>query len=294
MTGPADRGEDVPMDHVRFDERPTLTRPAMVCAFAGWNDGGEAATTAAAYLRDRWAASKFASLDPEEFFDFQVTRPTVTLVDGKSRKIDWPANDFFHASLAERDVIVFIGIEPNVRWKTFCTSIVEAAKELGVEVLVTMGAFLADVPHTRPAPSTASSGDPSLLERLGSVPSRYEGPTGITGVLHDVAGRSGLPSVSLWAAVPHYLPSGPNPRAALALVEKVGVALDVSVPTDTLDRAVESWERQVSSMIEENADLAAYVKRLEETADERDELIEMPSGEALAQELERFLREQRR
>ena len=282
------------MDLVQFEERPKLTRPALVCAFAGWNDGGEAATTAATYLRDRWEASRFASLDPEEFFDFQVTRPTVTLVDGKSRKIDWPANDFFRAPLPQRDVIVFIGIEPNVRWRTFCTSIVEAAKELGVEVLVTMGAFLADVPHTRPAPSTASSGDPSLLERLGSVPSRYEGPTGITGVLHDVAGRSGLPSVSLWAAVPHYLPSGPNPRAALALVEKVGVALDVSVPTDTLDRAVESWERQVSSMIEENADLAAYVKRLEETADERDELIEMPSGEALAQELERFLREQRR
>jgi predicted ATP-grasp superfamily ATP-dependent carboligase len=282
------------VDHVRFEERPKLTRPAMVCAFAGWNDGGEAATTAATYLRDRWEGSRLASLDPEEFFDFQVTRPTVTLVDGKSRQIDWPANDFFRASLPQRDVIVFIGIEPNVRWKTFCTTIVETAKELGVEVLVTLGAFLADVPHTRPAPSTASSADPSLLELLGSVPSRYEGPTGITGVLHDVAGRSGLPSVSLWAAVPHYLPSGPNPRAALALVEKVAVALDVSVPTDTLARAAESWERQISSMIEENADLAAYVKRLEETADEREELTEMPSGEALAQELERFLREQRR
>jgi len=282
------------MDHVRFEERPKLTRPAMVCAFAGWNDGGEAATTAATYLRDRWEASRLASLDPEEFFDFQVTRPTVTLVDGKSRQVDWPANDFFRASLPQRDVIVFIGIEPNVRWKTFCTAIVETATELGVEVLVTLGAFLADVPHTRPAPSTASSGDPSLLERLGSVPSRYEGPTGITGVLHDVAGRGGLASVSLWAAVPHYLPSGPNPRAALALVEKVAVALDVSVPTDTLARAAESWEHQVSSMIEENADLAAYVKRLEETADEREEITEMPSGEALAQELERFLREQRR
>jgi predicted ATP-grasp superfamily ATP-dependent carboligase len=282
------------VEHVRFEKRPTLTRPALVCAFAGWNDGGEAATTAATYLRDRWEASMVASLDPEEFFDFQVTRPTVTLVDGKSRQIDWPANDFFHASLAQRDVIVFIGIEPNVRWKTFCGAIVEAAKEMGVELLVTLGAFLADVPHTRAAPSTASSADPSLLEHLGSVPSRYEGPTGITGVLHDVAGRNGLSSVSLWAAVPHYLPSGPNPRAAMALVEKVAVALDVSVPTDTLARAAESWERQVSSMIEENADLAAYVQRLEETADERVELTEMPSGEALAQELERFLREQRR
>ncbi|HEV8682631.1 MAG TPA: PAC2 family protein [Actinomycetota bacterium] len=282
------------MDYVRFVERPQLTRPAMVCAFAGWNDGGEAATTAATYLRDRWEASKFASLDPEEFFDFQMTRPTVSLVEGTSRKIDWPANDFFRASLPERDVIVFIGIEPNIRWRTFCGAIVDTAKELGVEVLVTLGAFLADVPHTRPAPSTASSGDPSLLKRLGSVPSRYEGPTGITGVLHDTAGRVGLPSISIWAAVPHYLPSGPNPRAALSLVQKVAVALDVPIPTDTLALAGESWEPQISAMIEENADLAAYVRRLEETADEREELIEIPSGEALAEELERFLREQRK
>jgi predicted ATP-grasp superfamily ATP-dependent carboligase len=296
MTVPTDRGEDDPVDQIRFEEhpKPQLTRPAMVCAFSGWNDGGEAATTAAAYLRDRWAASRFASLDPEEFFDFQVTRPTVTLVDGTSRKIDWPANDFFRATLAERDVIVLIGIEPNVRWRTFSDSIVETAKGLEVEVFITLGAFLADVPHTRPSPSTASSGDPSLLKRLGSVPSRYEGPTGITGVLHDTAARAGLPSASIWAAVPHYLPSGPNPRAALSLVEKVGVALEVEVPTDTLARAGESWERQISSMIEENADLVAYVRRLEETADERRELIEMPSGEALAEELERFLREQRR
>ncbi len=282
------------MDHVRFEERPELTRPAMVCALAGWNDGGEAATTAAAYLRDRWAASRFAGVDPEEFFDFQVTRPTVTLVEGTTRKIDWPANDFFRATLDDRDVIVFIGIEPNVRWRTFCDSIVETARDLGVEVFVTLGAFLADVPHTRPSPSTASSGDPALLERLGSVPSRYEGPTGITGVLHDTAVRAGLSSVSIWAAVPHYLPSGPNPRAALSLVEKVGVALELSVPTDTLARAGEAWERQISSMIEENDDLAAYVRRLEETTDEREELIEMPSGEALADELERFLRDQRR
>jgi predicted ATP-grasp superfamily ATP-dependent carboligase len=294
MTVHLDRREDVSVDYVRFVERPQLTRPAMVCAFAGWNDGGEAATTAATYLRDRWEASKFASLDPEEFFDFQMTRPTVSLVEGTSRKIDWPANDFFRASLPERDVIVFIGIEPNIRWRTFCGAIVDTAKELGVEVLVTLGAFLADVPHTRPAPSTASSGDPSLLKRLGSVPSRYEGPTGITGVLHDTAGRVGLPSISIWAAVPHYLPSGPNPRAALSLVQKVAVALDVPIPTDTLALAGESWEPQISAMIEENADLAAYVRRLEETADEREELIEIPSGEALAEELERFLREQRK
>lgn len=282
------------VDYVLFEERPELSKPALVCAFAGWNDGGEAATTAAAYLRDRWTASRFGSVDPEEFFDFQVNRPAVTLTEGTTRKIDWPANDFFHASLPERDVIVFIGIEPNVRWRTFCEAIVDAAKGLGVEVVLTLGAFLADVPHTRPAPTTATSPDPSLLDQLGSVPSRYEGPTGITGVLHDAAARAGLPSVSLWAAVPHYLPAGPNPRAALALVEKASVALGVTVATDTLVRAAESWEGQVSSMIEENGDLAAYVQRLEETADERDELIEMPSGEALAAELERFLREQRR
>lgn len=281
------------MSDVEYESRPDLTRPALVCAFRGWNDGGEAATMAATYLRDRWSAARFARVDPEGFFDFQVTRPFVRLVDGVSRHIEWPANEFFHASLPERDVALFIGIEPNVRWRTFADAIAQTAKEVGAESLITLGAFLADVPHTMPSPVTGSAPDPDEAKRLGLSAARYEGPTGIVGVLHDRAMKLGMPSVSLWAAVPHYLPSGPNPKAALALVRKLAVLLGVSVETDTISRAGEAWERQVTEMMEENSDLQAYVRRLEEAAGEREDFGEMPTGEALAEELERFLREQR-
>jgi predicted ATP-grasp superfamily ATP-dependent carboligase len=280
------------VDHIRIEDRPELTRPAMVCAFRGWNDGGEAATAAAAYLRDRWGARRFASLDPEEFFDFQVTRPTVRLVEGVTRKIDWPANDFFHASPGGRDVVVFLGIEPNVRWRTFIEAIVGLARDLGVRSLVTMGAFLADVPHTLSTPLAGSAASPEEAASLGMSASRYEGPTGIVGVLHDAALRAGMHSLSLWAAVPHYLPGGPNPKAALALAEKAAAVVEARIDTDTLARAGANWERQVNESIAENAELSAYVRRLEELAGER-ELTEIPSGEALAAELERFLRDQR-
>lgn len=270
-----------------------MGRPILVCAFTGWNDGGEAASTAATYLRDRWSARRIARLDPEEFFDFQVSRPTVNLVDGVTRRIDWPANDFFHAALPDRDVVVFLGIEPNVRWRTFTETIIGVAKHLGVESVVLLGAFLADVPHTLPAPVTGSAPDREQAEELGLSGSRYEGPSGIVGVLHDAAGRAGLPTISLWAAVPHYLPSGPNPKAALALVEKLSAYLRVPVATDTLERAATTWEDQVSEMIGENEDLSSYVHRLEESAAETQDLGEVPSGEALAAELERFLRDQR-
>jgi proteasome assembly chaperone (PAC2) family protein len=279
--------------NVIFEREPDLDGPVLVCAFTGWNDGGEAASTAAGYLRDRWSAERFARLDPEEFFDFQVTRPTVRLVDGVTRRIEWPANDFFHASLPERDVVLFLGIEPNVRWKTFVGEILDTAKAIGVSSIVLLGAFLADVPHTLPAPVTGSAPDRELAERLGLAGSRYEGPSGIVGVLHDASIRAGFQTVSLWAAVPHYLPAGPNPKAALALVEKLAGFLDVEVATDTLERAAASWDGQVSEMISENEELVAYVSRLEESAREGDDLGEVPSGEALAAELERFLREQR-
>jgi hypothetical protein len=280
------------VDHIRIEDRPELTRPSMVCAFGGWNDGGEAATAAAAYLRDRWEARRFASVDPEEFFDFQVTRPTVRLAEGVTRRIDWPANDFFHASPGGRDVVLFLGIEPNVRWRTFSDAIVGLARDLDVESLVTMGAFLADVPHTLATPLAGSAASPEEAASLGMSASRYEGPTGIVGVLHDAALRSGMHSLSLWAAVPHYLPGGPNPKAALALAEKAAAVVEAPIDTDTLARAGASWERQVTESISENAELSAYVHRLEELAGER-EITEIPSGEALAEELERFLREQR-
>jgi len=280
------------VDPVRFLRRPELRRPLLIAAFRGWNDGGEAATTAAAYLRDRWGAEALAELDPEEFFDFQVTRPTVRLVDGVTRLIEWPASTFSHASLPERDVIVLLGIEPNVRWRTFTETVVNAARGLGVETAVTLGAFLADVPHTLPPPVTGSAGDAARAEELGLSTSRYEGPTGIVGVLHDAFAKAGIPTASLWAAVPHYLPGGPNPKAAQALVEKVSAFAGLAVNTEPLVRAGETWEAQITATIEENAELAAYVKQLEAAASER-EGLEIPTGEALAAELERFLREQR-
>ena len=277
--------------HVSFDRRPELDDPVLICAFSGWNDGGEAATTAAGYLRDRWEAQVFARLDPEDFFDFQVTRPTVRLVDGVTRKLEWPANDFFDAP--GQEALLFLGIEPNVKWRTFTQAILDTAKDLGVRSIVLLGAFLADVPHTLDTPVTGSAPDPEQAEALGLSGSRYEGPSGIVGVLHDAATRAGLQVVSLWAAVPHYLPSGPNPKAALALVEKLSDYLGVPVQTDTLKRAASAWEQQVSEMIEENEDLTSYVHRLEESARESQDLGEVPSGDALAAELERFLREQR-
>lgn len=281
------------VDDVRFEREPELDDPVLICAFTGWNDGGEAASTAAGYLRDRWSAERFARLDPEEFFDFQVTRPTVRLVDGVTRRIEWPENDFYSASLPGRDVALFLGIEPNVRWRRYTETVLETARRVGAKSLLLLGAFLADVPHTLPSPVTGSAANTDEAERLGLSSARYEGPSGIVGVLHDAATRAGLPTVSFWAAVPHYLPAGPNPKAALALVQKVSRYLDAPVATDTLERAAGTWESQVSGMIEDNEDLASYVERLEQSADEGSDLGEVPSGDALAAELERFLREQR-
>lgn len=281
------------MTAVHWDRRPTVRNPALIAAFRGWNDGGEAATSAVAYLRDRWGAEPFADLDPEEFLDFQVTRPTVRLEDGVTRRIDWPELRFSHARAGELDAVLFLGIEPNMRWRTFTEAVVEVAGELGVGTAVTLGAFLADVPHTLPTPVTGSAVDPARAEELGLSSSRYEGPTGIVGVLHDALAREGFAAASLWAAVPHYLPGGPNPKAALALVEKVSAFTGLPAATDTLARAAATWETQISSTIEENAELVAYVRQLEQVASEREGLPEIPTGEALAAELERFLRDQR-
>jgi predicted ATP-grasp superfamily ATP-dependent carboligase len=281
------------MGHVRITSRPDLRDPILVSAFRGWNDGGEAATSAATYLRDRWGAEHIGDIDPEEFFDFQVTRPIVRLEGGVTRRIQWPSNDFFHASLPERDVVLFLGIEPNVRWRTFTEALVGTVRDLEVQTSVTLGAFLADVPHTLPTPVAGSAPDPELAAELGISASGYEGPTGIVGVVQDAAARAGFQAYSLWAAVPHYLPAGPNPKAALALVKKVASLAGVTVETDTLARAATAWEQQVTATIEENQELQAYVRRLEEGAGERQGTIEIPSGEALAAELEQFLREQR-
>ena len=281
------------MGTLSWTERPKLDRPVLIAAFRGWNDGGEAASSAVAYLRDRWEATPLADLDPDEFLDFQVTRPTVRLDAGITRRIDWPELRFSLASVGGRDVVLFLGIEPNVRWRAFVEAFGAAAREIEAQEVVTMGAFLADVPHTLPTPVTGLAVDPERSKELGLTSSRYEGPTGIVGVLHDALAREGFSASSLWAAVPHYLPGGPNPKAARALVEKLGALTGLTVSTDTLERAAEAWEGQVNSTIAENAELAAYVRQLEQVAGEREGPTEIPSGDALAAELERFLRDQR-
>ena len=283
-------------EELRIDRQPELTRPVLVAAFRGWNDGAQAATLAAGYLAKTWAAERFAEVDPEEFFDFQATRPHVSLEEGLTRRIDWPETGFYHArpNGLDRDVVLLLGIEPNLRWQTFSTMIVDLARELGVELMITLGSLLADVPHTRPSPVTGGATDPELIERLGLQRSRYEGPTGIVGVLHDACSTAHIPSVSLWAAVPHYVSLAPSPRAALALCQRLGDILGTTIDTGELDEAAERYSEQVTEAVASDEETAAYVAVLEERAEILDEDQEIPSGESLAAELTRFLRDRER
>src|SRR5438270_1041956 len=280
-------------DELRIDDRPQLERPALIAAFRGWNDGGQGASLAGAYLAQAWAAERFAEIESEDFYDFQATRPMVSLVDGITRRIDWPENTFLHAPLpgGGRDAIILLGVEPNLRWRTFCTHVTELASSFDVELVITLGSLLADVPHTRPAPVTGSATDPELIERLGLQASRYEGPTGIVGVLHDACGRAGLKSASLWAAVPHYVSLTPSPRAAKALVDRLGQLLQADVDTAELDEAAESYAQQVSEAVAADEETSAYVQELERRVDEFAEEADLPTGDAIAAELTRFLRE---
>jgi predicted ATP-grasp superfamily ATP-dependent carboligase len=285
------------MEYIEFLEQPSLDRPSFICAFRGWNDGGEAASVAARYMVERWEARKVAVLDPEEFYDFQVTRPTVRLEEGVSRVIEWPNGEFWAANVGGKDVVVFLASEPNVRWKTYADSVIGTARHMGSQLLVTLGAFLMDVPHSRPVPVVGSAADEETAGRLGLARSRYEGPTGIVGVLHDASNRAGLSSISIWAAVPHYLPAAPNPKAALALVVRVSEVLGIPVPTEGLQGTVAAWEQGVGQLLSESDELAEYVNRLESAADEGVGDVRMsdqsvPSGDAIAAELERYLREQ--
>jgi proteasome assembly chaperone (PAC2) family protein len=279
--------------YLQIDRRPTLRRPVLVAAFRGWNDGAQGATLAAGYLAQTWSARRFASVDPEEFYDFQATRPHVALVEGMTRRIDWPENAFYHAEVADadRDVVLLLGIEPNLRWRTFTGEIVGLAEELGIELVVTLGALLADVPHTRPAPVTGSASDPELVRELGLAASRYEGPTGIVGVLHDACRRAGMPSASLWAAVPHYASLAASPKAALALARRFTDLLGTEVDLADLERAAEAYERQVSEAVSQDEETEAYVQELERRRDTLGDELDVPSGDALAAELTRFLRE---
>ena len=277
-------------------ERPALERPVLIGAFRGWNDGGQAATLATGYLARLWNAQKFADIDPELFVDFQATRPHVSLDEGAARRIDWPENAFFRARIpgANRDAVLLIGVEPNYRWRTFTDLVSDVARDLGIELVVTLGALLADVPHSRPSPVTGAATDPHLVDELGLQLSRYEGPTGIVGVLLDACRRSGIPSVSLWAAVPHYVSLAPSPRAARALCDRLSGVLGLEIDVSELAEAEESYVEQVSEAVAGDAETAAYVEELEQRADSLDLLEEsgsIPSGEALAAEIARFLRE---
>ena len=271
----------------------------MITAFRGWNDGGQAATVAAGYLARQWEATRFADIDPEAFVDFQAVRPTVSLDEGMTRHIEWPENAFFHGPIpgTERDAVILLGVEPNYRWRAFTDLVVGLARELQVELVVTLGALLADVPHTRPAPVTGAATDPQLVEELGLQLSRYEGPTGIVGVLHDACRTAELRSVSLWSAVPHYVSLAPSPKAAKALCVRLSDLVGVDIETTELDEAEDEYEAQVSEAVASDPDTQAYVEELERRADTIEsfsESGELPSGETLAAELTRFLRQRDR
>jgi len=280
-------------EELRIHSRPELEKPVLLAAFRGWNDGAQAASLAAGYLAKTWDAEQFAEIDPEDFFDFQATRPHVSLEDGLTRRIEWPETGFYHARPEglDRDVVLLLGIEPNLRWRTFTELVVGLARELEVELMITLGELLADVPHRRPAPVTGSATDSELVERLGLSASRYEGPTGIVGVLHDACREAGIPSASLWAAVPHYVSLTPSPRAAVALCERLGSLIGVEIDVDELEEAAQSYEEQVSEAVASDEETASYVEELERRSDSIEESSDLPSGDALAAELTRFLRE---
>jgi proteasome assembly chaperone (PAC2) family protein len=277
---------------LHVSRRPELESPVMIAAFRGWNDGAQAASLAAGFLARAWGAQRFAEIEPEGFFDFQVTRPHVSLVEGVTRRIDWPETSFYHCRPdgLDRDAVLLLGIEPNLRWRAFTNLIVDLAKDLGVELLITLGALLADVPHTRTSPVTGSASDEELIRRLGLTASRYEGPTGIVGVLHDACRTGNIPSASLWAAVPHYVSLTPSPRAALSLCERLSGLLGFDLDAGELEQAAATYEEQVSEAVAADPETASYVEELEHRVDTIDE-EDLPSGDALAAELTRYLRE---
>lgn len=280
---------------------PELERPILIAGFTGWNDAAEAASASISVLDSSWEASRFGSFDSEEFFDFQTTRPEIKLVEGVTRRIEWPENTLSATARSleatnGRGVVLLSGPEPNFRWRSFCGAVVDLARELNVELVVTLGALLADVPHSRPVSVSANSQDPALIENLGLSASRYEGPTGITGILHRACADANLPSVSFWAPVPHYLPAVPSAPATLGLLKSLSALLDIKIDTEQLEKTSADYQEQVSAAVSQDADLTSYVQMLEERYDAQaaQGTRDLPSGDELAHELENFLREQRR
>lgn len=287
------------MQPLIWDRRPDgLRAPAMVCAFQGWNDAGDAASSAVSFLGSALGAERFARIDSEEFYDFQSNRPCIKLSASERREIDWPGVEIFEASAprAPRDLVLVQGTEPSMRWRAFSAHIVDLAEALGVQMVVSLGALLGDVPHTRPVAMTGHASDPALLERLGIQPSSYEGPTGIVGVLHTACADAGLPAASVWAAVPHYVAAAANPKAALALLRRVEPLIGVSVDVSELESAAGDYERQVGLAVQSDPDIQAFVERLEQATADEDEVSpgDVPSGDALAREFQRFLKQRGR
>ena len=284
------------MERFEWSERPELRSPLVVAAFKGWNDAGEAATAALAFLIDSFDATEVARIDPEEFYDFTAVRPTVRLSEGRTRVIEWPENSLHAAQVtgAEHDLLLLQGVEPSLKWKQFTGLVVDIARELGAHMVITLGALLADVPHSRPVPMTGIASDEALVERLGYEGSTYEGPTGIVGVLHHACARAGVSSVSLWASVPHYVAAAPNPKAALALIRSFEGVAGVAVEARDLEESAEDYERQVSAAVASDPEVKSFVERLEQTLDEAETDMppeRIPSADSIARDFQRFLRQ---
>jgi proteasome assembly chaperone (PAC2) family protein len=298
---------------VQWIERPELRRPALVAAFQGWNDAGDAATDSVRWLHRMLDATPIATLDPEEYLDFQAARPSVELIDGVLRTVSWPSLTFSATRMPSgRDLVLLLGIEPNLRWRAFCDDVVAVARTTGVEMVITLGALLGDSPHSRPIRCTGSATDEVLAARLGMQRSRYEGPTGIVGVLHDAVRRLDFASASIWAPVPHYVASPPNPKATRAILDRLAQLLDIGLDLTDLDVASAAWERSVAEVVASDTEVSGYVARLEarydeslasgltDDEDEPDAADEdwfdeddLPSGDSLAEDFERYLRENR-
>ena len=284
------------MEALRWEgEVPELRSPVLVCAFRGWNDAAAAASTALETIAGTLEAELLAELDPEEFYDFQANRPTITLSEGQTRHIEWPSNQLIavKAPGAERDLVLLDGTEPNLRWRTYAEIFTGAAERLGVEMVVTLGALIAEVAHTLPVPITGLASDADLVERLDLERSNYEGPTGVVGVLHDSCRGAGMSSASLWAAVPHYVAAVPNPKAALALLRRLEALTGVAIDASELEEETASYEEQVGRAVAANPEIEELVGRIEaeQSEEEAPETGELPSADTIARDFQRFLRQ---
>lgn len=275
---------------IEFDELPVLTDPVLIAAFEGWNDAGEAASATISHLREVWQAELLTELDAEEYYDYQVNRPLITVDESGVRQLEWPGTRIYIARvpLFPRDLVLVQGIEPNMKWQQFTREILGLAAELDVNLVVTVAALLSDSPHTRPVPVTGSTVDADLADSLGLEPSRYEGPTGIVGVIQEACDRFGIPALSLWAAIPHYVGQPPCPKGTLALVRRIEDILDVPVPLAELVEESRAWEIGVDELAEDDDEVAEYVRQLEQARDTTD--LPEATGEAIAKEFERYLR----